>query len=128
MADESQCNEGPKEPTHHPQPLDYGRPAPSDSAGKVFATLGGGIVSIVIVAILGAALCPYPIGGPSLSATEKVRWGGVAGFLALGAVGIVGAVLLWHRRPLGHGGWFLAGALIGVGITCLLEGVCYASP
>ena len=72
-------------------------------------------MSIVVVAIFGFGFYPYPIGGPSLPTVEKVRWASVAVFFTLAAAGIVGAVLLWRRRPLGHGGWFFAGALIGVG-------------
>lgn len=128
MADQSENQEGSNEPAPHPQPLDYGTPAPSDTAMKVVSTLAGGIVAIVLVAFFGAVAYPYDIGGPGPPAAQKVQWAGVAVFLCLALAGIVGAVLLWRRRPLGQGVWFFAGALIGIGITCLLEGACYASP
>lgn len=73
----------------------------------------------------------YPgvaVGGFLLAAAQHVAWIGVAVFLALAAGGIAGAVLLWLRRPLAAGGWFLAGLLIGLALTGLLEGACYANP
>lgn len=127
MADESQSQDGPNEPAQHPQPLDYGTPLPSDSAVKVFSTLAGGIVGVVAVAILGGALLPANLllGPPP---GRRAYWGQIALFLSLAAAAVVGSFLLWRRRPFDRKAWFFAGLLISIGITCLLEGACYARP
>ena len=128
MADENAGDIAPADPAPRPQPLDYGTPAPSDSAAKVFAALGGGLVTIVLGALTGAGLYPYALGGVPSSAPEKVHWLTTSVFLALGVSGLAGAVLAWRRRPLPARAWALVGALIGLGMIGLLEGVCYANP
>ena len=129
MADDLPGGPGSPDPAPRPQPLDYGTPAPSGSvAGKVFSALTGAFMTVVVVAIVGAGLFPYSIGGVPSSTPEKVHWIPVAIFLALGLGGITGAALIWRRRPLASVSWYSVGALIALGIMGLLEGACYANP
>lgn len=110
-----------------PLPLSY---APADRAApvtRVFLTLCGAAMSIVVVGFFAAVGFPYPLYRPPGTSVQPVWWA-VAMFFVLAALGIGGTALLLAHRPFKQHVWFFTGALIGLGLIGLLEGMCYANP
>jgi hypothetical protein len=112
-----------------PLPLDYAKAAPSEVPAKVLAALSGGVMAMLIIGFCAAVVYPYPIEYQgSLAPRAKPIWWFVGVFLSLPIIALVLIRMLWKRRPLHYAGWFWLGFCIGIGLTGLLEGACYANP
>jgi hypothetical protein len=126
MSDPVDEAEQPKDPGK-PNPLDYAPPAPkSGGVAAPVSFTGGFVLAVGALGCLGSMwyVNLKPIGGPTLPhQAPPVLPVFTFAIMAVGAV--VGIVLITRQQRAGHPRWFLLGLLVGLGLTALLEGICF---
>jgi hypothetical protein len=114
-------------PGDTPRPLDYRQPEPLKPGTAIVGVTLGLFVGVAVVCGIGVfAFFPsHPdfLNSAPHPQTTMSRVFGVA-FVAIAIGAFVFEVRVWRVRP--HSRWFLMGFLLGGGLTCLLEGACFA--
>ena len=126
------------EPTHEPKhPIGPAKPNPLDYApppGKVarvpapVSFTGGFVLAVGALGCLGSVwyTSVRPIGGPTLP-RPALPVLPIFTFAVMAVGAVVGVVFLTGQHRAGHPRWFLLGLLVGLGLTALLEGICFTT-
>jgi hypothetical protein len=118
MADELPEPKPPKEPSVHP--LGYARPeVPPRIALKLIGGLAAGVAVVTLIGVLVA-----------LGSLPRGRAGGIALASIFGVISVICFRLArssWQARTAERTPWLELGLLLGLGIACLLEGLCFGT-
>lgn len=113
-------SDGSPQRDHKDRPLlEYQTPERHSGKAKGIAVAGGALVGIIGMVFLVALFTPsIPRAAPRLQ---------IVLLLVLAVAGIVGSFSISQRPPHTPRRWFWFGALIGGGVTALIEGLCFAA-
>jgi hypothetical protein len=109
-----------------PLPLDYGRPPPARGQYAVFAAIAGFVLGIAVLGGGSALLCMnvhplHPGVNDNKWKTTMALFEAIYGVIAAGcSVGVL-------RALRGEKRFFLAGFLIGIDATAMLESICFGT-
>ena len=128
MVDPADETELPKDPAK-PTPLDYSPPPVPSSSGGILAMASfasGFVMAVGVSGCLGAIWYANvkPIGGPSTTHPSPPLLP-ILTFAAIAIAAVIGIVLTTRQIRAGIPRWYLLGLLVGVGVTALLEGICF---
>ncbi len=137
MQDKSPGSEPSSDPTNAPdgsvQPLSYETPAdrrhdeqPTNPVGNAIRALVGVVIATGATAFLGAFVYLCTGGLDSLGQRHGQKVAGASYIMAFLGFGWL-TYIFYKRSAKGIRNWWIIGLLIGVGVTCLLEGMCFFS-
>src|SRR4051812_4721890 len=110
------------------QPLEYMPPRhdPERRRHERNIRTGGAVLSAlsVFVVVFVFIICNIPMSAPP--GTAPAAFVVQAPLLCLAIALVIVGAIGWHQWRLHRSRAFLAGALIGVGVAALIEGVCFA--
>jgi hypothetical protein len=115
-------------PQHeHPPPptLDYLNPRAS-TPRLAFRPLVGGFILAIAITTFSGCIVFAALGGGIDGPAPSTSYPTIFGYLALGIASLGGGIVMLVRAQ--ARGWFVIGALLGLGVMGLIEGMCFANP
>ena len=116
------------EPHHKQQEapkLDYQTPQATTPQLAFRPLLGGFMLAVAITTFSGCVVFAA-LGGGIDGPAPQTSYPTIFGYLAVGLAALSGGIYMLIARAAQR--WFIIGALLGLGVMALVEGLCFANP